>query len=182
MTCIVGMIDRKTNKVIIGADSAASTNDSVVIRKDTKVFKKGAFVIGCTSSFRMIQLLRFKLVLPDINDKDIYEYLCTDFIDAVRECFSEGGFLQKDKDNQELGGQFLVGYKDRLFMVDSDFQVAESDNDYSCIGCGESYAMGALYAVENEEINAYEKVYKALHAAALFSPFVGEPFYCESTN
>src|SRR5574344_672715 len=126
MTCIVGMIDRKSNKVIIGGDSAASTNVSVVIRKDTKVFKKGVFVIGCTSSFRMIQLLKFKLILPDMNNKDIYEYLCTDFIDAVRECFNEGGFLQKEPTGEETGGQFLIGYEDRLFIIDNDFQVGET--------------------------------------------------------
>ena len=181
MTCIVGMIDRKSNKVIIGGDSAASTNDSVVIRKDTKVFKKGVFVIGCTSSFRMIQLLKFKLILPNINDKDIYEYLCTDFIDAVRECFSKGGFLQKEQTGEETGGQFLIGYEDRLFIIDNDFQVGETYDEFNSVGCGSDFALGCIYLLRDKKIPIENKIRQALEAAEYFSPFVKQPFIFETT-
>lgn len=181
MTCIVGMIDRKSNKVIIGGDSAASTNDSVVIRKDTKVFKKGVFVIGCTSSFRMIQLLKFKLILPDMNNKDIYEYLCTDFIDAVRECFNEGGFLQKEPTGEETGGQFLIGYEDRLFIIDNDFQVGETYDEFNSVGCGSDFALGCIYLLRDKKIPIENKIRQALEAAEHFSPFVKQPFIFETT-
>ena len=73
MTCIVGMVDKLAKNVIIGGDSAESTNVNIFIRKDAKIFQNGNFIIGCTSSFRMIQLLRFTFKPPKIKTKDIYE-------------------------------------------------------------------------------------------------------------
>ena len=181
MTCIVGMIDRKSNKVIIGGDSLSSTNIFISSRKDAKVFKKGSFVIGCTSSFRMIQLLRFSLVLPEINGKDIYEYMCTDFIDAVRECFSKGGFLQKEQTGEEIGGQFLVGYEDRLFIIDNDFQVGETYDEFNSVGCGSDFALGCIYLLRDKNIPIENKIRQALEAAEHFSPFVKQPFIFETT-
>ncbi|HZK68569.1 MAG TPA: hypothetical protein VFC36_03120, partial [Paludibacter sp.] len=121
MTCIVGMVDKNSNRVIIGGDSASSGGSNVFIRKDPKVFKNGEFLIGCTTSFRMIQLLRFSLSLPEVT-KDIYEYMCTDFINEVRKCFKDGGYLQKYTNGDEKGGSFLVAYKNRLFKIEDDFQ------------------------------------------------------------
>lgn len=181
MTCIVGMIDKKSHKVFIGGDSAASTDMSISIRKDTKVFKKCQFIIGCTTSFRMIQLLKYSLVLPEVNGKDIYEYMCTDFIDAVRECFSKGGFLQKETTGEELGGQFLVGYENRLFIIDNDFQVGETYEDFHSVGCGADFALGSLYSIKEKKILTENKIRQALEAAEHFSPFVKQPFIIKNT-
>jgi len=89
MTCIVGFVDAKKN-VYLGGDSAGVSGLDVTIRKDPKVFKKDEMVIGYTSSFRMGQLLCFKLKIPKQPSKmDDYEYLCTLFVDAVRKCLKD---------------------------------------------------------------------------------------------
>ncbi len=181
MTCIVGFIDKKTKTVTMGADSAGVAGFEIIIRKDPKIFKNGPFLIGCTSSFRMIQLLRFSLKVPEIKNKDIYEYLCTDFIDAIRKCFVDGGFMQKTKDGDEQGGAFLVAYKNRLFEIDSDYQVAESLNGILSCGCGSSYALGALYSIHNNDITSKEKVLTALKAASFYSAGVSEPYIIHNT-
>jgi hypothetical protein len=179
MTCIVGFVDQKEKKVIIGGDSAGVSGLDIVIRKDEKVFKVNDFVIGCTSSFRMIQLLRFSFSPPKVHDKDIYEYMCTDFINAVRTCFRDGGYLQKYSDGDEKGGTFLVGYKDRLFKVENDFQVAESIQGYDSCGCGEKYALGAIYNTSNTKAKLI--VLESLRAAENFSNGVAAPFITHST-
>lgn len=61
MTCIVGIIDKKQNNVLIVGDSCESNGSENSIRKDAKVFANDDFIFGCTTSFRMIQLLRFSL-------------------------------------------------------------------------------------------------------------------------
>jgi len=96
MTCIVGVVDK--GKVYMGADSAGVGGLDLRVRKDPKVFKNGPFLIGCTSSFRMIQLLQYSFKAPR-HDKSLSEdkYMATKFIDAVRECFSGGGFCKKQK-------------------------------------------------------------------------------------
>ena len=181
MTCIVGIIDKKTNRVTIGADSAGIGGFEVTIRKDTKVFKNGDFIIGCTTSFRMIQLLKFSFKPPIIKTKDIYEFMCTDFINEVRKCFTDGGFLQKGKEGNEQGGVFLVAYKNRLFEINDDFQVGESLNGIASVGCGASYALGAIYSVNKFELSAKEKVLISLEAAQFFSCAVRKPFIIYQT-
>lgn len=179
MTCIVGFVDNKNKKVVVGADSAGVSGLDVTIRKDEKVFKNGDFVIGCTSSFRMIQLLRFSFKPPRIYDSEIYEYMCTEFIDAVRKSFKDGGFLQKYVDGDEKGGTFLVAYKDRLFKIDSDFQVAEAYQGYDACGCGEKYAIGSIYTTIKSDPRTI--VIDSLKCAENFSGGVQGPFVTCST-
>ena len=181
MTCIVGYLDKKTKKVTIGGDSAGVAGLDITIRKDKKVFKVGEFIIGCTSSFRMIQLLRFSFKPPEIKSKNIYEYMCTDFINAVRECFKDGGYLQKYSDGDEKGGTFLVAYKNRLFRIENDFQVAESLNGIDAVGCGANYALGSLYILTKQNLTPKEKVLKSLETASLFSAGVSKPFVINGT-
>jgi len=179
MTCIVGYIDKKKQNVIIGADSAGVSGLDITIRKDKKIFKVNNFVIGCTSSFRMIQLLQFSFKPPKIYDKDIYEYMCTDFINTVRDCFKTGGFIQKYSDGDEKGGSFLVGYKDRLFQIGEDFQVQESIDGFNSCGCGSNYALASMYG--NSEDKPKQIVIKALKTAEHFSGGVSAPFFTYHT-
>ena len=176
MTCIVGMLDKKTDKVIIGGDSASVGDSNIYIRKDPKVFKNGEFVIGCTSSFRMIQLLRFSFKPPKIGNKDIYEYMCTYFVDAVRNCFKDGGYLQKYIGGDEKGGTFIVGYKDRLFIIEDDLQVGETLNGIASIGCGSPYALGSMFTNIKSDKSAKEKITMALEAASFYALGVAKPF------
>lgn len=181
MTCIVGIVDKKNRKVIMGGDSAASAGTSLTIRKDPKIFKNKDFIIGCTSSYRMIQLLRFSFNPPEIKSKDIYEYMCTDFINAVRECFKVGGYLQKYTEGDEKGGVFMVGYKNRLFKIESDFQVGESLSGIDSVGCGQDIALGSLFALAKQSISNENKVLKALEAAEFFTNGVQRPFIVLNT-
>lgn len=180
MTCIVGIVDKKKNNVVMGADSAGVGNYNITIRKDPKIFYNEDFLIGCTSSFRMIQLLRFSFKPPLIGKKDIYEYMCTDFVDAVRECFKDGGFMQKQKMGDDSGGSFLVGYKDRLFQIEDDFQVAESLIGFDACGCGQEYALGALFATDSK--SAKDRIKTSLEAAESFSAGVAGPFIILETK
>lgn len=178
MTCIVGIVDKLRGNVVIGADSAGVSGYDITPRKDAKVFEVGEikeFLIGCTSSFRMIQLLRFSFNPPRVREKEIYEYMCTDFVTAVRDCFKDGGFMQKYSDGDDKGGSFLVGYQDRLFNIDSDFQVGESIYGADAVGCGAPYALGACYASDHIT-NKEDVVIKALESAEKFSAGVCRPF------
>lgn len=178
MTLIVGIIERE--KVVIGGDSAGVKGYDIVERKDPKVFKNGDFVLGCTSSFRMMQLLRFKFTPPRrFDDVDIFEYMCTDFVDELRKVFKDGGFARKESE-EERGGVFLVGYKDRLFKIEGDYQVGESREGFYCAGCGEDYALGALCALD-ENLPGKDKVLKALEIGARRSAGVIAPFVVETT-
>lgn len=174
MTCIVGII--KDDKVIIGADSAGVGGFDITIRKDKKVFKNNGFAIGCTSSFRMIQLLQFSFKPPKIGEKELFEYMCTDFINEVRRCFTDGGYIQKYSDGDEKGGSFLVGINGRLFTVQDDFQISESVLNFNAIGCGYAYALGSIFSTQNTGLTEKKRLKIALKAASKFSAGVEPPF------
>jgi len=173
-TCIVGYVDNKGN-MFMGGDSAGVGRHDIRIRSDVKVFQKENMLMGYTSSFRMGQLLRFKLEIPVHKDKvSDYEYMCTEFIDAVRKCLKDNGY-SKIEDNQEEIGTFLVGYNSKIYKIVDDLQVAMTYDNYDSCGCGESYALGSIYT-NSKKLSGKEIVRNALECAENFSAGVRRPF------
>lgn len=173
MTCIAGLVDGGT--VWIGGDSAGVGGWDLTVRADQKVFRNGPMVFGFTSSFRMGQLLRHALKVPDRHPRvDLDEFMVTTFIDAVRECLKTGGYAAK-KDEQESAGAFMVGYGGRLFSVDSDYQVGAPADGFAACGCGSQIANGAMFATPG--MPGRERVELALRAAERLSAGVRGPFH-----
>ena len=177
MTCIVGLAHQ--GKVWMGGDSAGVAGLDLAVRKDPKVFRRGPFLIGYTSSFRMGQLLRFKFNPPEIPDgMDLFEYLATLFVDALRTCLKDGGYARKVSE-EETGGTFLVGIHGRLFAIGNDYQVAENAAPFAACGCGDSVALGALEVMPEGMLPA-AKLRRALEAAEAWSAGVRGPFVIDS--
>lgn len=174
MTCIVGMIDK--GAVVIGGDSAGVSGLDLTVRSDQKVFsgKDHSFVMGFTSSFRMGQLLRYKFQKPPhIEGVECFEYMATAFVDAVRQCLKDGGYAKKNNE-EESGGTFLVGYRGRLFRIESDYQVGETTCGYDACGCAQDVARGSLFSTRMRRIE--DRVLSALQAAEQWSASVRRPF------
>lgn len=174
MTCIVGMVT--PDSIVIGGDSLGVAGLDATLRKDVKVFQVGEFLIGFTSSFRMGQLLRFNLSVPlQHPGTDDYGYMVTVFIESVRTCLKNGGFAQRQNE-EESGGSFLVGYNGRLYHIDGDYQVGEGILPYEAIGCGEGFAKGAMAILMESDLPPMAKVDKALRVAERHSVGVRGPF------
>ena len=177
MTCIVGIAEG--GYVWIGGDSAGVAGLSLTHRKDIKVFRNGPFIMGFTSSFRMGQLLAHAFRPPKRHaDTDVYAFMVTDFIDAVRSCLKAGGYAEAHN-SVERGGTFLVGYEGRLFKIEGDYQVGESLTGYDACGCGEDFALGSLYSTTGPP---EFRLNLALQAAAEFSAGVCGPFNMVALN
>lgn len=157
----------------MGADSAAISNYDLVIRKDPKLFMVGPYGIGFTDSFRMGQILGygFKPPMPPSRG-DLMHFMCTDWIDSVRKVMKHGGFA-KITEGVEEGGFFLVAIKGRIFNIGNDYQVGENVLGFDACGCGEPYAMAAMYVMKG---NAEIRVRTALETASKFSSGVHKPF------
>lgn len=173
MTCVAAVV--YDGIVYMGADSAGVAGFDLTVRADQKVFINGDFIIGFTSSFRMGQLLRFAFKPPKYreDEKDLYEYMVTDFVNAVRKCLTEGGYAQK-KDGEESGGFFLVGTRGRIFQIESDYQVGECMQPFDAVGCGRAYAIGVLSATH--AMDPDRRVRLALEVAEKWSAGVRGPF------
>jgi ATP-dependent protease HslVU (ClpYQ) peptidase subunit len=185
-TCIVGLVHE--NKVWMGADSAATNkfSSSQTIRKDSKIFIREdsaevKWLFGFTTSYRMGQLIQYVLELPPFDEnaaKDPHAFMVKKFIPALQKCFAENGFQQK-KDDQVSGGTFLVGLKGNLFGIADNYQVSMLALSYDAVGCGENFALGAMFATEGQDPK--QRIETALKAAEEFSSGVRGPFIILST-
>lgn len=175
MTCVVGLVHQGT--VWLGADSAAIGGTDFTIRRDLKIFAKDSMIFGFTDSFRMGQIIRTSLVLPEhsVNVDDM-TYLTSTFMDAVLACFQEKSFA-KVEDNVASGGQFLIGYRGNLYEVSEDYQVCAPTLPYEAVGCGGDYAKGAMKILETTKLSPKSKILKALEASSAFSCGVMPPYH-----
>jgi hypothetical protein len=177
MTCIVGVTDGET--VTIGGDSAGVSGWDLTVRADAKVWATKGWAFGFTTSFRMGQILRWSFEPPDLGGVPLERYMATTFVDSIRQCLKDGGWAKVESGREE-GGSFLVGHAGRLFEVRDDFQVGESVVPFAAVGCGASYALGALHVVE--DINTEKCVLRALEVAAHCSAGVRGPFHLVTTE
>lgn len=137
-------------------------------------------IFGFTSSFRMGQLLRWALTIPDHDPRiDVEKYMATTFIDAVRDCLKSHGCASRTNE-VEAGGTFLLGYKGRLFCIHDDYQVAEAADGFDAVGCGDQIAQGALYA--SSHLPARDRLRVALEASERYSAGVRGPFHFEEST
>lgn len=178
MTCIVGLVQQ--NIVYIGGDSLASgSSDSTVIRTP-KVFRTGDFLFGVCGSLRAIGLLRFAFHPPSRPfAMDLECYFMTEFLNALRQCFYDGGFTHESSNVESFYGGMLIGYRGRLFEMGGDFGVLEPLHGYSAIGSGGDFALGALYATQRTRSPVNRLMY-ALSAAEEHGQGVRRPFVVES--
>lgn len=172
MTCVVGLVNK--NRVYLGVDSASVQGWTRRASQVSKVFRRGPFLIGYTTSFRMGQLLEHHLnVAPQTDDQTDMTFMVTKFIEAVRVLLKEKGFT-KIESNTEKGGQFLVGYRKHLYTIESDFQVGHMVETFDAIGSGAEFALGAMKALDRTA--PMPRVRRALEIAAHFNMGVCGPF------
>ena len=175
MTCIVGV--ETADGVILGGDSAGASGWSLTLRADQKVFQRGAYVMGFTTSFRMGQLLRYSGSLSEPTGWDVDRFMVDTFVPEVRAILRDGGWLKDDNGRGE-GGDFLVGIAGRLYAVHSDFQIARTHDGYAAVGCGADLALGSLHAtLDSQHLTAEARTWTALQAAAHHSAGVAAPFH-----
>ena len=171
VTCIIGIATEA--RVYIGADSAAVSGWTVRPTALPKVFRLDLFLIGYTTSFRMGQILQYHLSVAPQEDESDMQYMVVTFAESVRACLNDHGFATI-KDNEERGGQFLVGYKGHLYCIESDYQVAESAEGFDACGSGTDFALGAMQALE--QLPPRERIRKSLEISARFCGSVLAPF------
>lgn len=181
MTCIVGLVDK--GKVYIGGDTMGVDLPALLkcTRKDEKVFIKDDFIFGFAGSYRLGQIVRYKLNAPDRKVKQTdFEYLVADWLTSLREVCKEEGMTKVDDNVESIEGGLLFGYKGKLYTVEEDFQIGEVDTPYWSIGCGDHFALGSLATtqklVKNKRISATNRIRMALETAEFFSAGVGGPF------
>lgn len=188
MTCIIGYLDKKNKCTYIGCDSLGSNGYTKTVEHQPKIFRNEIFenvVMGSTSTFRHIDLLKYSKELFDEIDKykDVkinHKYMVTKFIPKVHTLFENGIF---DEDSKNKGANFIVGVEDKLFEIQNDYSVLQPELGFCSVGCGESIAMGSLITTKDDDnMSIQDKITKALESAEMYSCGVQRPFRIINTK
>ena len=191
MTCIVAITDG--GHVWMGGDSFAGDEMHHQKIKEPKVFPifvdlageedDETMIIGGCGSFRMLQLLKYALEVPQYDPQiDLTHWFVEEFGEAVRQLFKDRGLTQlHDETEEAFYGTFLIGFCGGLYTLQEDFAVVGFAEMEHATGAGEEYALGSLHATRNTKKNERKRILCALEAATEFSPMVIPPYYFVST-
>lgn len=173
MTCIVGLID-KDGVAHLASDSLGSNSYTKSTYKNQKIFKKDKLLIGYTSSYRMGQLLEHQLNLPDRKvGQTLDNWMYVDFVNAIRKLLKDNGFLKVDSNKEEIG-TFIVAGEGRLFIMQDDLAVLESDELFDACGSGEDHAKAAVYQLlKNTKLSPKQILEEAVNTASRYVTSVG---------
>lgn len=175
MTCIVGYVDRhkKKSRITLGADSFGSNGHSGLSYKNSKLIKKENYILGACGSYRMMQLLKYKFNKDRIESEDD---LFSDLPDQVIRLFKTNGQGKHFENDTFKGGTFLLGWDNRLFILQEDYSILEPPHKYTAIGAGQYIALGALCVLDPLKKDGEYKCKTALEAASDYILSVGPPF------
>lgn len=177
MTCIVGYIDG--NVIIMAADSAATGNDIVTIRKGvSKLWKPfpNSIMGGC-GSFGIINFVRYGFKWPT-KTKDTMKWLVKDVQPAL--CKSIQKRFPKDA-KDEYDWTFILGIDGRLFVLYPCGDVEENAEVFASIGSGGIIATSVLFAKKDTDLTSWEKMECALEIASKMDIYTRSPWTVEYT-
>lgn len=141
MTCIVALVDH--GSVHMAGDLMGSNGFTGRVYEKSKVFINDGFIFGYTTSFRMGQLLEYSWNAPPRTERtDDDEYLYRDVVNSFMKLFKDNHYGHKKEHEMETG-EFLFGWKGRLFLHQENHSILEIDN-FTSIGSGSYHAEAAL--------------------------------------
>jgi ATP-dependent protease HslVU (ClpYQ) peptidase subunit len=163
----------------MGCDSAISSETETQVLSNSKIIKKGEMLIGVTGSMRGLQLLEYSWIFPEqpkeMSDTEyIYSYITT----SIKEVFFEHQYCVTLNAQENQEDQFLIGYKGKLYLLDTNYQIFELDSKYVSIGSGSSFSYGSLKTQEDIGLlgkDSEMNITRAINTAIEFSIGVKGP-------
>lgn len=179
MTCVVALLE-DDGDIHLGSDSLGTDGHFSKVISDPKIFVNGEFLFGYAGSFRLGQILEHGFEPPSrMENQGSKQYLCTTFMEALKNSFHIQGFLGKDEDtNQDsFDGEFLIGYREEIFIVQEDFSVLQVRDNYLSIGSGQETATAVLYATRDIDISPIDRLLLSLETTSKYVDSVAGPFH-----
>lgn len=183
MTCIVAI--KNKGNLYFGSDSRISNDFDHSVSTTKKIgFLEGhgqKAIYGVSGSVRLLNVLRNKIQLPNReheHDDDGYVF---EIVEEVKSKALQYNVLKSVNDKKDSDSDWLLGYKGRVFIVQSDFSFYESGLGYVATGSGMYHALGYLAAGEFKD-DPISRIEKAIRVAAMFQNNVDDNVYILELN
>ena len=178
MTCVVGI--ERDGIIVLGGDSSCldDEGDAVVTQRQSKVFrKKSGYVVGFAGSFQVGDLIKYKVDFPTKFTEDNHHRLISE---AIQAAFKKAGLKNDD-------WEALIGFSNRLYIVQHDFYCYRHSRPYAAIGAGAAVAvaLGTLSTLEktgSKKMTGRARLKLALENAQDFSSNVRSPWRFTKTS
>lgn len=185
MTTIVAYRD-KANKVIHMAGDKLRNN---TYRKypcvEPKIFGLGdSYLIGVSGCTKVHNVLAYMLNPSNFSHtiKDPMKHINVEFIPHVMLLLKQNDCLPGRDSQHGHHLSLLVAYSGKIFQVAEDLSVVETKQEYSAVGSGSDYALGALAALQEYDLEIKNKLKKSLQAANKFDLYTGADFTYHQVN
>jgi hypothetical protein len=118
-----------------------------------KLVAKGDFIVACSGSMNMLDVLRHRWDVPPYVETDsIEKFIAVDFVDSVRAAMRDAGLMyslngvEQFRDNDNTNNNMIVACRGRLFGVWGDFSISTPIDGLMANGSGWEFAYGAMWA------------------------------------
>ena len=168
------VVIKDNNRIIFGADKQLSIAD-ICFHEAIKIWAQptcpGLFT-GVVGSLRIAQLLQYSdIITADIIDKTsdslALDLIIMRLIPNLRMLLRNNGFLEEQSNTLQFS--FIIAYKDRAFLIRSDFGIVEV-NDYIAIGSSANIANGILYISADKD--PFSRIALSIAAVSKYSAYV----------
>jgi len=182
MSLIAGMVT--TTGIVMGADSAI-TDEAMISTVAGKLFihkngpeQKDEMLVAYAGHGRAAAI--WKHVIGQVKHPDnmgVEEFIVAEWLPVFRDLLEDHGALAEMRNR--VGGSntiFMLGYRDKLFVIDKEFDVDEI-TEYWADASGQDFMMGALAATYQIGCPPVATMLNALKAANKHCMTTSAPFY-----
>lgn len=179
MTVVIGFKDLVNKRVYMGADRCASNCMTKFSLEGSKIYQpveNKNFLLGFSGDPRVMQLINSYFRFPDekeleatLKDEEFgIKYIVRFIIPSIQEIlkihvYSGGTVPLGTMGNSSL----LIAYKDKLFVINGNFQVIETSEPYASIGGGCFAANAVMEAIKDQKNTSI--ITKMIHALKISS-------------
>lgn len=170
--------------VVVGYDSQVSEQDGRKYNLPDnfpKFFEVGKYSMGVAGDYRAVNILSSVFSPPDPQDatkQELDKFMISKFVPALKKCFDANSYGKDD----EQGSLILVVVNSTAYEIGSNYDCLRDSRGLYALGSGGSYALGALYSLDELEPkrtlkNAKEAMKVALDTAVTLDSGTSYPVY-----
>jgi ATP-dependent protease HslVU (ClpYQ) peptidase subunit len=172
MTAIVSI--EHGGRAHLAGDSAVTLDETRVLQRAPKVFRRGPLVVGCAGLTAWESMWR-KLEFVRQPGRDVEAWVMGELAETLVKAIGPAGVDDKDE------CAALVGIAGRVYYVEGDGHPWRPAQSYCAIGSGADYALGSLHTTARRKLLPRYRLTLALQAAAAHCTSVAPPFRFVST-